>query len=304
MNVTRFPLHQATFLALAVLAPLFAQGQAAVPEKSVAQKPAIATNPTFLFRTLSLSPEWDRLADGRHATKISVGYTEPFLGNSMSLGVSVPFSSPTSAADTSFLLPHTTNLFGSESLKGSSTPGGGSASDDQSTQSIALGDILLKLQWIPYVTPHHGVLLTTSVSLPTSGNDLVGSGKWTITPSVAYARFWGPRLLVAQFFQQQTSFAGSERRTQVNRSDLDLYMVYSGRSLLWWVTSDLNLGIDEANHNKTPASATISYGRGLRRMFGGSLNGSVQAGAGIGDDRPYNVMVSAGISLVGIRRSR
>jgi hypothetical protein len=218
----------------------------------------------------------------------------------MSLGVSVPFSSPTSADDTGFLLPHTANLFGSQLPKVSSSPGG-SSSDDQ---SIALGDIVLKSQWIPYLTPHHGVLFTTSLSLPTSTNDLVGSGKWTITPSVAYARFWGPRLLVAQFFQQQVSFAGSEQRTPVNRSDLDLYMVYSGRSSRWWITSDLNLGIDEANHNKTPTSATISYGRGLRRMFGGTLNGSIQAGAGVGGDRPYNAMVSAGISLVGIKRSR
>jgi hypothetical protein len=114
----------------------------------------------------------------------------------------------------------------------------------------------------------------------------------------------GPRLLVAQFFQQQVSFAGSAQRDEINRSDLDLYMVYSGRSLRWWITSDMNLGINEANHNNTPASATISYGRGLRRMFGGSLNGSIQSGAGIGGDRPYNVMVSAGISLVGIQRSR
>jgi hypothetical protein len=78
----------------------------------------------------------------------------------------------------------------------------------------------------------------------------------------------GPRLLVAQFFQQQVSFAGSAQRDEINRSDLDLYMVYSGRSLRWWITSDMNLGINEANHNNTPASATISYGRGLRRMFG------------------------------------
>lgn len=295
MKATRFLLYQTTLLALAVVAPVFAQSQAATAE-SVAQKPAIVTNPTFLFRTISLSPEWDRLADGRHSMKTSLGYTEPFLNASMSVGVSVPFSSPKSADDTSFLLPHTTNLLDSQLPKVSSSPGGSSSAD----QAIALGDIVLKSQWIPYLAPRHGVLLTTSLSLPTSGNDLIGSGKWTITPSVAYARFWGPRLLVAQFFQQQVSFAGSAERTEVNRSDLDLYMVYSGRSLRWWITSDLNLGIDEANHNKTPASATISYGRGLRRMFGGSLNGSIQAGAGVGRDRPYNTMVSAGISLVGM----
>jgi len=114
VKATRLLLYQATLLALAVVAPVCAQSQAAVAAESVAQKPAIATNPTFLFRTLSLSPEWDRLADGHHAMKTSLGYTEPFLHASMSLGVSVPFSSPKFADDTSLLLPHATNLLGSE----------------------------------------------------------------------------------------------------------------------------------------------------------------------------------------------
>jgi len=179
----RLLLYQATLLALAVVAPVRAQSKAAVAAESVAQKPAIATNPTFLFRTLSFSLEWDRLADGHHAMKTSLGYTEPFLHASMSLGVSVPFSSPKFADDTSLLLPHATNLLGSQLQKVSSSPGGGSSSDDP---SIALGDIVLKSQWIPYLNVHHGVLLTTSLSLPISGNDRIGSGKWTITPSVAY----------------------------------------------------------------------------------------------------------------------
>ena len=166
-----------------------------------------------------------------------------------------------------------------------------------------LSDIAFKLQWIPYVTPRQGVLLTTTLTLPTSEAKSVGTGKWSITPSTAYARFWGPRFLLAQFVQQQVSFAGRANRSPVNRTDLDLYGVYSARSLQWWINTDFNLRIDEADHGRTPSSVTVTYGRGLRKVFGGSLNGSLQSGAGIGRNRPYDFMLTGGISVVGIHRA-
>jgi hypothetical protein len=240
---------------------------AAGPE-TAAESPAVSKNPTFLFRTISLSQEWDQLAKGDRFLTTSVSYTEPFRDASLSLGISIPFA-------------------------GASRP---------TQHAITLGDIAFKGQWIPYLTPHQGVLVTTSLTLPTSQDDHVGDGKWMLTPSMAYARFWGPRFLLAQFVQHQASFAGPARRPQVNRTDLDLYGVYSGRSLRWWINGDINLRIDEANH-RTPSSVTISYGRGLRKLFGGSLNGSVQAGRGIGRDRPYDAMLTGGISLVGFHYS-
>jgi hypothetical protein len=237
----------------------------------VAEKPAISKNPTFLFRTLSLSQESDRLSSG-HIFTTTLGYTEPLRNASMSLGVSVPFATP--------------------------SPGIPAGS------SMVLSDIAFKSQWIPYVAPRQGVLLTTTVTLPTSEDKSVGTGKWSITPSMAYARFWGPRFLLAQFVQHQVSFAGPADRAQVNRTDLDLYGVYSGRSLQWWINADLNLRIDEAGHNKTPSFITVTFGRGLRKIFGGSLNGSLQSGAGIGRSRPYDFMLTGGISLVGIHRAQ
>ncbi|MEK6398332.1 MAG: hypothetical protein V4734_09620, partial [Terriglobus sp.] len=143
--------------------------------------------------------------------------------------------------------------------------------------------------------------LTTTLGTPTSQDSSVGKGKWVVTPSVAVAHFWGPHFLLAQFFQQKVSFAGPATRPDVNRSDLDLYMSASPRSLRWWMTADLNLGIDQANHNHTPSSATASLGRGLSKVRGGSLNGSIMVGVGIGAYRPYDVMATAGISLVGFQ---
>ena len=110
----------------------------------------------------------------------------------------------------------------------------------------------------------------------------------------------GTRFLLAQFVQQQVSFAGRANRSPVNRTDLDLYGVYSARSLQWWINTDFNLRIDEADHGRTPSSVTVTYGRGLRKVFGGSLNGSLQSGAGIRRNRPYDFMLTGGISVVGI----
>lgn len=269
MKLTR--LFPALLLALAVSNSAHAQSPPRGADVSVAEEPAISKNPTFLFRTVSLSQEWDRLSGG-HTFTTTLGYTQPLRNSSMSLGVSVPFA----------------------------TPAPGTTADS----SIALSDIAFKSQWIPYVTARQGLLLTTAVTLPTSEDKNVGTGKWSITPGAAYARFWGPRFLLAQFVQHQASFAGKSDRAPVNRTDLDLYGVYSSRSLQWWINADLNLRIDEANHNKMPSSVTVTYGRGLRKLFGGSLNGSLQSGAGIGSSRPYDFMLTGGISLVGIGRAR
>lgn len=242
---------------------------------SVAQEPALSKNPTFLFRTLSASEEFDRLAANGTQWTTTVGYTETFHNSSMSVGGSLPFGAAASTA--------------------------GSPAGDR---PVVLGEGSFKAQWIPYVTSQHGVLLTTSMTVPSAGDDRIGDGKWLLTPSVAYARFWGPRLLVAQFFQQQVSFAGPAGRSKVNRSDLDLYSVYSSRTLRWWLTGDLNLRVDEANHDHVRSAATVGYGRGLRKVFGGTLNGSVQAAAGVGRYRPYDYMISGGLSMVGFQWKR
>lgn len=218
----------------------------------------------------------------------TLSYSEPFRHAANSLGISIPFATTSNSAAMAQPPSHPF-----------ATP---VAVDSASSRSpIVLGDISVSGQWIPWLTPHNGVLLTTTLATPTSQDISVGKGKWVVTPSVALAHHWGPHFLLAQFFQQKVSFSGPASRPDVNRSDLDLYVSASPRSLRWWMTADLNLGIDQANHNHTSSSATASLGRGLRKVRGGSLNGSIMVGVGIGAHRPYDVMATAGISFVGFQ---
>ncbi|SFS13350.1 hypothetical protein SAMN05421771_2280 [Granulicella pectinivorans] len=247
---------------LAASVPALAQSHPRAMNVSVAEQPAAAKNPTFLFRTVSLGQEWDRKYGGNSLTT-SLGYVEPLRHASMSIGVSVPFAEATGH------------------------------------RGMVLGDAALKSQWIPYVRPRQGVLLTGTLRLPTAQDKDAGSGDLSLTPSVAYARFWGPRFLLAQFVQQQVSAGGWAGRSRVNRTDLDLYSVYSGRSLQWWINGDVNLRVDEAHRNAMSSTVTLSYGRGLKKAFGGQWTGSVQAGGGVGPSRPYGSMVTGGIALVG-----
>jgi len=250
-------------LLLPALTPACAQRPSAAQRESVAERPAVSKNPTYLFRSVSVSEEWDHAADDTLTT--SVEYTEPFHDAATAVGVSVPIA---------------------KSVIG---PAG---------ESFGLGDMSVRGQWIPYETLHDGVLLTGTFTMPTGGKS-GGSGKWRCTPSGAYARFWGPRFLLAQFVQQEFSFAGAADRDRINRTDLDLYGVYSSASQRWWINGDVNLRVDEANRNSLSSTTTVSYGRGLRRMMGGSLNGSVQTGFGMGVGRPYSEVVLVSVSLVG-----
>ncbi|WP_047490276.1 hypothetical protein [Terriglobus sp. TAA 43] len=272
-----------TLLAVAMSSGMHAQNKAVV---SVATAPAAATNPTFLFRSLSISNEWDGVHAASDTNTTTLSYTEPFRHAANSLGVSIPLATTSDSASTSEPPSH---------------PFVASTASTIDKPSVVLGDISVSGQWIPWLTRHNGVLLTTTVGAPTSQDSSVGKGKWVVTPSVAVSHFWGPHFLLAQFFQQKVSLTGPASRPDVNRSDLDLYMSASPHSLRWWMTADLNLGIDQANHNHTPSSVTASVGRGLRKTRGGSLNGSVMVGAGIGAYRPYDVVVTAGISLVGFQ---
>jgi hypothetical protein len=244
--------------------PACAQRPLDTQKVSVADQPSAAKNPTFLFRSISVSEEWDQLTDSNTLTT-TLGYVEPFRNASTALGFSVPFAkkttSPTGPTD------------------------------------ITLGDMTFKGQWIPFETQRNGVLTTATLTAPT-GDNSVGSGRWSWTPSIAGAHFWGPRFLLAQFVQQQVSFAGRASRAHIKRTDLDLYGVYSSHSLRWWINGDLNLRIDESHRNQTSSTFTIGYGKGLHKIMGGTLNGAVQTGLGMGRGRPYNDMLLISISLV------
>jgi hypothetical protein len=80
---------------------------------------------------------------------------------------------------------------------------------------------------------------------------------------------------------------------------LDFYFVLTADDKKSWLTIDPTLGIDWENEENTPFTIEVQYGFALGTLFGGTLNGYIQPGVGIGQDRPYDWNIEVGVTVVG-----
>jgi len=223
------------------------------------------TNPVVLSRSLGISNEYKFLSDDRYFDVATVKYTEPFADGRASLKVSLPVA----------------------------------ATDIGAAHSPGLGDLSAKLSWIPYADARMGFVLSSEIGLPTAGETAFGSGKWTIAPGVVWANMVTPELIIAPALIHTVSFAGDDARGDINRSDFDLYIVYKPKGERWWVTGDLTASYDFENQ-KTPMSFEVSFGRNLAFLENGAaVNGYIRPGIGLGEDRPYDYNIEAGLTVVG-----
>jgi hypothetical protein len=227
-------------------------------------KDSSGTNPAVQSRNLTISNEFRDLNGDKYFNITNFKYTEPLGDGSTSIRLTVPFDA--------------TNLVG----------------DDK----FGLGDISAKFSWVPYISRRQAFILSAELFAPTASNDLLGTGKWVIAPGITWANFLGPEVIVAPAYIQNWSFAGDGDRADVNRGDFDLYVVYKPRGADWWITSDATVSRDFENRT-TPMSWELNFGHLLKKLDGGgAVNGYIRPGIGIGRDRPYNVNIEVGISVI------
>jgi hypothetical protein len=222
------------------------------------------TNPAVQSRNLTISNEFRDLNGDKFFNVTDFKYTEPLGDGTSSMRWTVPFDG--------------TNLLGSN--------------------KYGLGDISAKLSWVPYITKRQAFILSAELYAPTATNDLFGTGKWVIAPGLTWANFLSPEVIVAPAYIHNFSFAGDGSRTDVNRGDFDLYVVYKPQAKTWWITSDTTVSHDFENA-ATPISWELNFGHLLTKLNnGGAVNGYIRPGIGIGADRPYNFNIEVGISVI------
>lgn len=228
-------------------------------------KDSSGTNPAVLSPTLSVSNEYRFLENERYFDLTNFRYTEPFANGSAAIRVTVP-------------------------VEATDLPLGDS--------QAGLGDVAAKFSWIPSISKSDAFILSTEIFAPTASKDILGTGKWVVAPGITWANFVSPELIVAPAYIHSFSFAGSDRRTDVNRGDFDLYVVYRPHGQHWWITSDTTVSRDFENKT-TPISWELAFGRTLMHLEGGgAVNGYIRPGIGIGHDRPYDFNIEVGISIV------
>ncbi len=229
------------------------------------EKDTSGTNPAVLTRTLQISNEYRFLPDDHYYNQTLIRYTEPFFDGKASLRLTLPLDATYLTGDSEF----------------------------------GVGDIATKFSWVPYVSRQQAFILSTEIYAPTASEDVLGTGKWVAAPGLTWAYFVTPEIIIAPAYIQNLSFAGEDRRPNVNRGDFDFYVVYKPHGKPWWITSDTTVSHDFEG-GTTPVSWEVAFGRNLAKLgSGAALNGYIRPGVGIGSDRPHDFNIEVGISLVG-----
>lgn len=226
-------------------------------------KDTSGTNPTLLLRSLSLSDEYSTLQTGDYLNNLSLKYTEPFMDGKMSMRLTVP------------------------ALRTDLGPG-----------ASGLGDMSLKWTWVASVAKRDGWVFNTELYAPT-GDDFFTGEQWVLAPGVTYVRFLSPEFIFAPAYVHSSGFAGNKSAPNVNVGTIDLYLLYRPLGKNWWLTADFTVAYNFESTDVLPMNFELQYGFKIGKWGPAAVNGFLRPGIGIGDDRPYDWNIQAGISIVG-----
>ena len=161
-----------------------------------------------------------------------------------------------------------------------------------------LGDINARLLTVPYLDPKKGLALAVGLEMffPTAGDDVLGEGKFSLGPQifgVKFAPFGIKGSLIAPAVQQVFSVAGESDRTDVNRTQFDVfilkqsddkrkYVLLDPQYIIDW-ENETEFGIFEAEAGYVLESGISFYGR---------------PGIGYGGDKSIDYNIEVGIKYI------
>lgn len=245
-------------------------GEPASSAPTAAAQPATdtdksGTDPTKFLRTLGLRNEYQRLTNDKSFNLTTVTYIEPFADGRMNLRLKAPLAYTDATGEGEF----------------------------------GVSDVALRYNWLAHVDTSKGILVGADLTADTASEDVLGRGKWIVSPLVTYAMFLSPTVILAPTYQHNISVAGDSGRKDVNESVIDLYMVFTATDKKSWLVVDPALVIDWEAERNTPFTLEVEYGHTIGTLFGGALNAYVRPGLGIGQDRPYDWNIEVGLTVVG-----
>ncbi len=167
--------------------------------------------------------------------------------------------------------------------------------DGASTETSGLGEWGGRLLYVPKVSSKGAIAVGLEASFPTASNIRLGSGKVTLGPQIFGVLFRPPGggVLLAPAYQLVFSVGGDEDRSDVLRSQFDVFYLILASDRKWWVLADPQAVIDHENDIGF-GLFEAEYGR---MMFGG-LSAYFRASFGIGEDRPYDWSGEFGFKVI------
>ena len=221
------------------------------------------TDPTAIVGRIQLTSQYLDLTQGANATVSTVRVDLPFR-NDFLLRMDMPF-----------LRTNDPNNPGMSGHRGAS-------------------DLAVTAGWRAYNTPEYALLIGAVSTFPTAAQGTSGSGKYTVGPAIATARFL-PRLdsFLIGLLQYQTSVGGDPSRKDVSLFNVTA-QVKSFWGQRWWTIVQSVWQVDFERSGKSSMVMEFEGGRNLIGRFGAY----VRPGVGIwGRDLPgaYQWNIEVGV---------
>jgi hypothetical protein len=165
-----------------------------------------------------------------------------------------------------------------------------------SIDESGLGDINARLLTVPYLKKGFAIAVGLEAFFPTASDDALGEGKLSLGPQIFAVKFapLGIRgSLVAPAVQQIFSVAGEGDRSDVSRTQFDIFFLKQSSDKRWWVLLDPQYVIDWENDTEF---GLIEAEAG--HVFESGVSLYLRPGVGFGGDKPVDYNIEFGIKYI------
>lgn len=160
--------------------------------------------------------------------------------------------------------------------------------DDQ----FGLGDAFVRVRNV-FSFERASLIAGAEVGLKTADDELLGSGKWQVNPSLAYVYYLTSEYLLAVAGKQRLSIAGDDDRADINQSELRLIGIYINPKG-WWLQADYQPKINWERDGKVSHLFECEAGTMLSR----SVGVSIRPGVGFGPNRDRDWSIGGGVRFL------
>ena len=173
-----------------------------------------------------------------------------------------------------------------------------SSNDPFGTSEVSgIGDFDARLLGIAYASKRLIVVPGLEAFFDTASNDALGSGKNALGPVVfaVFPGILGGASLFAPGYQYVFDIGGDDNRSDISRSQIDLYFVWmlaKGRN---WLILDPQIILDHEN-SKELGTVEAEWGFMIAPKQG--ISAYLRPGVGIGADRPYDWNLEFAVKFV------
>ena len=166
-----------------------------------------------------------------------------------------------------------------------------------SSEVSGIGDFDARVLAIAYASKSFILAPGLEAFFDTASNDALGSGKTSLAPVIfgVFPGILGGKSLFAPGYQYVFDIAGDSERSDISRSQIDLYFVWQLAEGRNWLIVDPQIILDHEN-NKEAMTVEAEWGFMIAPKQG--FSGYLRPGFGIGANRPYSWNLEIGIKFV------